>query len=64
MPDECRPPRVIYLEPLCCPDPDTGPLWCSDDVWTGEYCNAPKCCRPDRKKVAARYVIAEPPADD
>jgi hypothetical protein len=25
-------PTVIYLQPECCADPDTGRLWCEDDA--------------------------------
>jgi len=49
-------PKEIWLQPWCAEcdrnsrQPDTGRLWCQDDVWT-------KCENCDRRSV--RYVLAE-----
>jgi hypothetical protein len=42
-------PDVIYLEPKCCADPDTGRCWCEDDIFYN--------CEDGHK--ATKYVRAD-----
>jgi hypothetical protein len=41
-------PKVIYLQPECCADPEVGRLWCEDD--------APEDCEDG--KPWTKYVLA------
>jgi len=41
-------PAVIYLQPACCADPDTGRMWCDDD--------APVDC--EEGALWTKYVLA------
>lgn len=49
-------PEVMYLEPRCCADPNTGRQWCQDEVW------ADNCEDGKRGVKYIRADLTHPPA--
>jgi hypothetical protein len=45
-------PKMIYLAPQCCADPNEGRLWCQDDVWECE-------CGVEAPHRGIKYVRAD-----